>query len=166
VRLDLRGTLGGSIAHADPSADYPAAVLALAAEIKTHKRVISGDAFFKGMFETALEPGEIIVSVTFKKPERAGYAKLANPASKYALVGVMVAKHGAEVRVGVTGASPVPHRFAPFEMALSQRLAPEALDGVAVPEGDLLDERDARPPYRAHLVRVMAKRAVSAALKS
>jgi carbon-monoxide dehydrogenase medium subunit len=161
-----RGTLGGSIAHADPAADYPAAVLALAAEIKTNKRSIPADGYFKGLFETALEPGEIVVHVAFKKPERAGYAKLANPASKYAVVGVMVAKHGAEVRVGVTGAAPTAYRFAPFEKALAARFVPEALDGIPVPEDDLLDERDARPPYRAHLVTVMAKRAVAAALES
>jgi aerobic carbon-monoxide dehydrogenase medium subunit len=160
-----RGTLGGSVAHADPSADYPAAILGLAASIKTNKRTLAADGFFKGMFETQLDAGEIVVEVKFKKPEKAGYMKIANAASKYALVGVMVAKYGAEVRVGITGARPVAFRFDAYEKALAARFAPEALDGIAFPEDDLIDERDARPAYRAHLVGVMTKRAVAAALK-
>ena len=159
-----RGTIGGSVAHADPAADYPSAVVALKATIKTDRRTIAADDFFKGMFETALAPDEIILSVSFKKPEKAGYAKFANPSSKYALAGVFVAKHGAEVRVAVTGASTVVFRLPEFEAALAKNFSADAIKGLKVPQDDLINERDAGPEYRANLVAVMARRAVEAAL--
>ena len=154
-----RGTMGGSVAHADPAADYPAALIALKATIKTDRRTIPADDFFKGMFETALEEDEIILSVSFKKPEKGGYAKFPNPASKYALAGVFVAKHGAEVRVAVTGASTTVFRLPDFEAALAKSFLPASLDGLKCPEGDLVAEREAATDYKAHLVSVMAKRA-------
>lgn len=159
-----RGTIGGSIAHADPSADYPAAIVALGATIKTDRRTISADQFFTGLFETALAPDELVVSVTFPVPERSAYAKFASHASKYALCGVMVAKSAGGVRVAVTGAGPSVFRVASMEAALAARFAPEALDGIKVPSDDLLSDAQTSAEYRAHLVTVMAKRAVAAAL--
>lgn len=160
-----RGTIGGSLAHADPAADYPAAVVALRAKVKTDRRTIDADQFFTGMFATALAPDEVVVEVRFEKPERAAYAKFANPASKYAVVGVFVAKHANEVRVAVTGAGPSVFRVGAMEKALAAKFAPESVAGITVPESGLNDERDAGPAYRAHLVTVMAKRAVAYALK-
>lgn len=159
-----RGTMGGSVAHADPAADYPAALVALKATIKTDRRTIAADDFFKGMFETALEEDEIILSVSFKKPEKAGYAKFPNPASKYALAGVFVAKFGNEVRVSVTGASTNVFRLPDFEKALSAKFEVSALDGLTVPENDLVGEREAATDYKAHIVAVMAKRALEDAI--
>lgn len=159
-----RGTLGGSVAHADPAADYPAAILALDATIKTDRRTIAADAFFKAMFETALEPDELIVEVRFKKPEKAGYSKFANPASRYALAGVYVAKHAAGARVAVTGAAASVFRVASMETALSASFDPKAIAGIAIPTDDLTSERDADAEYKAHLVSVMAKRAIAHAL--
>jgi carbon-monoxide dehydrogenase medium subunit len=159
-----RGTLGGSIAHADPAADYPAALVALRAKVKTDRRTLDVDAFFQGMFTTALEPTEIVVDVRFEKPERAAYAKFANAASKYAVVGVFVAKHGSEVRVAVTGAGPTVFRVSAMEKALAAKFAVEAIADVRVSSEGLNDERDAGPAYRAHLVGVMARRAVERAL--
>lgn len=159
-----RGTLGGSIAHADPAADYPAAVLALKGQIKTDKRVISCDDYFTGMFETALEEGEIITAVHFAKPEKAWYAKFENPASKYAIVGVMVAKYADGVRVTVTGAGPMVFRVPEMEAALTANFSADALNGIKVSSDELNDEHGASPEYRAHLVTVMAKRAVDAAV--
>jgi carbon-monoxide dehydrogenase medium subunit len=158
-----RGTMGGSVAHADPAADYPAALIALQATIKTDRRTIAADDFFKGMFETALAEDEIILSVSFKKPEKSAYAKFANPASKYALAGVFVAKHGADVRVAVTGASTVVFRLPTFEAALAKSFTAGALDGLTVKEDDLVREREADTEYKAHLVHLMAKRAVTEA---
>jgi carbon-monoxide dehydrogenase medium subunit len=159
-----RGTIGGSVAHADPAADYPAALLALGATIKTDRRTIAADDFFTGLFETALEPDELVVAVHFPIPERAAYAKFASHASKYALAGVMVARTAAGVRVAVTGAGPKAFRVEAMEKALAARFAPEALDGISVPADDLLSDGEAAADYRAHLVTVMAKRAVAAAL--
>jgi len=159
-----RGTIGGSIANNDPSADYPAACLALNATIVTNKRRIAADDFFQGIFTTALEEGEIITSVAFQVPSQAAYAKFRNPASRYALVGVFVAKHGNEVRVAVTGAgSNGVFRVPEMEQALSQRFAAEALDGIAVPADGMNSDIHADAAYRAHLVGVMARRAVQAA---
>jgi carbon-monoxide dehydrogenase medium subunit len=157
-----RGTLGGSIAHADPAADYPAAVLGLGATIKTNEREIAADDYFKGMFETALKSSELITSVSFRVPDEAAYVKFANPASKYAIVGVMVAKKGGDVRVAVTGARTHAFRASALEKALSGKFSPEALDGVKVPSNDFLSDSSASAEYRAHLVTVMAKRAVAA----
>jgi aerobic carbon-monoxide dehydrogenase medium subunit len=152
------GTLGGSIANADPSADYPSAVVALKATLTTDRRTIAGDDFFTGMFETALEPGEIVTSVRFATPEKAAYAKFRNPASRYAIVGVFVAKFGAEVRVAVTG-----FRVPAFEAALAANFKAEALNGLSVSTDGLNADLHASADYRAHLVAVMAKRAVEAA---
>jgi carbon-monoxide dehydrogenase medium subunit len=158
-----RGTLGGSIANSDPSADYPAAVLALEAMIKTDKREIPADRFFTGMFETALAGDEILTSVAFRRPKRAAYAKFPNPASRYAVVGVMVAEHAKGVRVAVTGAGPCAFRAPQLERALSDNFSVAALDGLHIDAGDLNSDMHATAEYRAHLVMEMARRAVAAA---
>jgi carbon-monoxide dehydrogenase medium subunit len=159
------GTIGGSIANNDPAADYPAAVLGLGASVATNKRKIEGDKFFKGLYETALEPGELIVSVSFPAPKRAAYVKFKNPASRFALVGVFVAETASGVRVAVTGAGPCVFRQAEMEKALAAKFAPEAVAGIKVKADGLNNDLHASPEYRAHLVTVMAKRAVEAALK-
>ncbi|KAA1058990.1 FAD binding domain-containing protein [Azospirillum argentinense] len=156
------GTLGGSICNADPSADYPAAVVALKATVRTDRREIAGDDFFTGMFETALEPGEIVTAVHFQKPDKAAYAKFRNPASRYAIVGVFVAVFGSEVRVAVTGAGPSVFRADDMEAALAQDFRADALNGASVPAAGLNADIHASADYRAHLVRVMARRAVEA----
>jgi carbon-monoxide dehydrogenase medium subunit len=159
------GTIGGSLANSDPAADYPAAVLALNATIITSKRKIEADKYFKGLFETALEPGELITAVTFPAPKRAGYMKFKNPASRFALVGVFVADFGNAVRVGVTGAGPCAFRQADMEKALTAKFAPESLANIKVKADGLNNDLHASPDYRAHLVGVMARRAVEAALR-
>lgn len=156
------GTMGGSICNADPSADYPSAVLALKATLKTDRRDIAGDDFFTGMFETALLPGEILTSVHFTRPDKAAYMKFRNPASRYAIVGVFVATFGAEVRVAVTGAGPSVFRSTDMEAALTADFRAEALNGVSVAADGLNADLHASADYRAHLVTVMAKRAVEA----
>ena len=154
------GTIGGSVANSDPAADYPAAVVALGATVHTHKRAIAGDDFFKDLFETALEPGEIITSIEFPIPDRAAYRKFPNPASRYAVVGVMVADFGGKVRVGVTGAGPCAFRAQTIEDVLNVNLSPSALDDVEVPDAGFNNDLHASQTYRAHLVKVMATRAV------
>jgi len=156
------GTLGGSIANADPAADYPAAVLGLKATVKTDRREIPGDGFFTGLFETALDAGELITGVRFQVPDKAAYAKFRNPASRYAMVGVFVARFGAEVRVAVTGAGPSVFRATDLEAALANDFRADALNGVTVSPNGLNGDIHASPDYRAHLVTVMAKRAVEA----
>lgn len=158
-----RGTLGGSISNADPAADYPAGVVGLGATVVTNNRKIAADEFFKGLFETALEPGEIVTSVSFPVPEKAGYAKFPNPASRYAVVGVFVARTGGGVRVAVTGAGPSVFRAKEMEAALAKDFSPKALDGIKVAAKGLNSDIHASAEYRAHLVGVMAKRAVQAA---
>ena len=158
-----RGTIGGSIANNDPAADYPAAIVGLNATVKTNKREIGADDFFTGMFETALAEDEIIVSVSFPKPAKAGYMKFPNPASRYAIVGVMVAQTGGGVRVAVTGAGPCVYRLPDFEQALASNFSPAALDGLSVSPDGLNSDIHASAEYRAHLVGVMARRAVAAA---
>jgi carbon-monoxide dehydrogenase medium subunit len=158
------GTLGGSIANADPAADYPAAVVGLNASVSTDKRKIAADDFFTGMFETALQPGEIITSVSFPVAKRAAYMKFKNPASRYAMVGVLVADTGGGVRVAVTGAGPSVFRVAEMERALSGKFAPDALNGIKVSASGLNSDLHASAEYRAHLITVMAKRAVEQAL--
>ncbi len=158
------GTLGGSLANNDPAADYPAAVLALNATIRTNRRSIHADAFFTGMFSTALEDGEIITEVSFPVPERAGYAKFPNPASRYAMAGVFVAKTAAGMRVAVTGAGACVFRAPAMEAVLGKRFSPDALAGIAIDPGELNSDIHGSAEYRANLVSVMAKRAVSAAL--
>jgi carbon-monoxide dehydrogenase medium subunit len=157
-----RGTLGGSLAHDDPAADYPAAVLALGATVQTDRRTIAADAFFKGLYQTALQPDEIIVAVRFPLPEKAAYAKFPHPASRFALVGVMVARGPAGVRVAVTGAGAGVFRVTAMEKALAGSFAAAALAGVAVPAAGLGDDGFASAEYRAHLVGVLAQRAVAA----
>jgi len=157
------GTLGGSVANNDPAADYPAALLALGASVITDKRKIAADDFFKGLFETALQPGEIITAVSFPIQKRAAYMKFRNPASRYALVGVFVADFGNGVRVAVTGAGPGVFRVPEMEKALAAKFSPEAIANIKVPEGNLNSDLHAAADYRAHLIGVMAKRAVEAA---
>jgi aerobic carbon-monoxide dehydrogenase medium subunit len=158
------GTIGGSIANNDPSADYPAAALALGATIVTNKRRIGAQDFFKGLFETALETGELITQVSFPIPQKAGYMKFRNPASRYALVGVFVAKTAGDVRVAVTGAGQNGvFRATGFETALNANFSPAALDGVSVSADGLNSDLHADADYRAHLIGVMAKRAVAIA---
>lgn len=160
-----RGTIGGSVANADPAADYPAAIVGLHAVIETNSRKIPGDEFFTGLFETALKPGEIITAVRFKIPERAHYMKFRHPASGYAVVGVMVAQNGGKVRVAVTGAGPSVFRVAAMEEALAKSFAPAAVAGIKVPAGDLLGDIHCSAEYRAHLVTVYARRCVEALAK-
>jgi carbon-monoxide dehydrogenase medium subunit len=158
-----RGTIGGSIANNDPAADYPAACLALGATIKTNSREISADDFFKGMFETALKPGELIVSVSFPVAEKAAYMKFGQPASRYALVGVFVAKGPAGARVAVTGAAASVFRWKEAEAALAKSWSAAAIEGLKVAPGGLNGDIHGSPEYRAHLIGVMAKRAIAAA---
>ncbi|MHA3976269.1 FAD binding domain-containing protein [Halovulum sp. GXIMD14794] len=158
-----RGTIGGSLANNDPSACYPAGVLASGATIVTNNREIAADDFFDGMFTTALDEGEIITEVRFPIPEKANYQKFEQPASRFALVGVMVAKHGDGVRVAVTGASEDGvFRWSEAEEALSSNYAPEAVDGLSVPADGMIGDLHGTPEYRAHLVKVLTKRAVAA----
>ena len=158
-----RGTLGGSIANSDPSADYPAALLGLGATITTVARDIAADDFFTDLFETALEEGEIITRVSFPVPERAAYMKFPNPASRYAIVGVFVAKTARGARVAVTGAGACVFRSPEMEAALDGDFSAAALEGIAVAADDLNSDLHASAEYRAHLVTVMARRAVTAA---
>ena len=159
-----RGTIGGSIANNDPNADYPAAVLGLGATIVTNKRRIASDDFFKGLFETALEADEIIVRVQFPKVNKAGYVKFPNPASRFALVGVFVSKRGSEIRVAVTGAgSSGVFRVTSFEEALKKRFGAKSLDGMTIPADGMSGDIHGSAEYRAHLVGVLARRAVAAA---
>jgi len=157
-----KGTIGGSIANHDPAADYPAAVIALGATVKTSRREIPGEEFFTDMFETALEEDEIITAVTFPVAEMAAYMKFENPASRYAIVGVFVAKTGGEVRVGVTGATACAHRGLRLEAALGGQLDASGIDAVELPVENMNSDIHASAEYRAHLVKVMTKRAVEA----
>lgn len=159
-----RGTIGGSTANADPAADYPAGIVGLGATIETNQRKIAADDFFTGLFETALEPGELIVAVHFPVPDKAGYIKFAHLASGYATCGVMVSKTGNAVRVGVTGAGPSAFRVPEMEAALAKSFTPDAIAHIKYPADDLLSDMHAGAEYRAHLVTVMAKRAVAAAI--
>ena len=158
-----QGTLGGSIANNDPAADYPAALVGLGATVRTNHREIAADDFFTGMFETPLEPAEVICEVAFPVPDRAGYAKFHNPASRYAIVGVFVSQGEDGTRVAVTGAGPSVFRIAAMEQALASSFGAAALEGIAVAADDLNTDIHASAEYRAHLVGVMAKRAVAAA---
>jgi carbon-monoxide dehydrogenase medium subunit len=159
------GTLGGSLANNDPAADYPAAVLALNATIATTKRSIAADDFFQGMFTTALEDDEIITQVSFPIPDKAAYAKFKNPASRYAIAGVFVSKSKSDVRVAVTGAGSSVFRVPEMEAALTRNFTPDAIANIAVAADDLNSDIHASAEYRAHLVTVMAKRAVKAAME-
>jgi carbon-monoxide dehydrogenase medium subunit len=160
-----RGTIGGSIANNDPAADFPAALVALGATVKTNKRSIAADDFFKGLFTTALEDGELITQVAFPIPAKAGYAKMRHPASRFALTGVFVARTKAgDVRVAATGASQSGViRVGPIEAALKANWSAGAIDSVQIPAAGLLSDIHGSAEYRANLVKVMAQRAVTAA---
>ncbi|MCC6889152.1 MAG: xanthine dehydrogenase family protein subunit M [Hyphomicrobiales bacterium] len=159
-----RGTIGGSIANNDPNADYPAACLGLGATVVTNKRRIAADDFFKGLFETALEPDEIIVRVQFPKVNKSAYVKFPNPASRFALVGVFVSKRGSEIRVAVTGAGANGvFRVTAFEEALKKRFGAKSLEGMTIPPDGMASDIHGSAEYRAHLVGVLARRAVAAA---
>ena len=160
-----RGTIGGSIANNDPNADYPAACLGLGATIITNKRRIKADDFFTGMFSTVLEPTEIITKVSFPIPKKAAYQKFRNQASRFALVGVFVAKRGGENRVAVTGAGANGvFRVKSFEEALKKRFSPKSLEGMSIPADGMNSDIHGSPEYRAHLVGVLARRAVAEAI--
>jgi carbon-monoxide dehydrogenase medium subunit len=159
-----RGTIGGSIANNDPNADYPAACLGLGATIVTNKRRIAADDFFTGMFTTALEDNEIIVKVMFPIAKKAGYEKFKHPASGFALVGVFASKRGSDIRVAVTGAGANGvFRVKSFEEALKKRFSPKSLEGMTIPATGMNNDIHAGPDYRAHLVGVLARRAVAKA---
>ncbi len=157
-----RGTIGGSIANADPAACYPSAVVALDAVVETTKRKIPADEFFTGLFSTALYAGEIVTGVRFKAPDKAKYMKLRHPASGFAVVGVFVAKFGSNVRVAVTGAGPSVFRVPAMEKALSANFSAKALDGITIPDADLMTDIHFSAEYRANAVAVMARRGVAA----
>jgi carbon-monoxide dehydrogenase medium subunit len=160
-----RGTIGGSVANNDPNADYPAACLGLGATIITNKRRIKADDFFTGMFSTVLEPTEIITKVSFPIPKKAAYQKFRNQASRFALVGVFVAKRGSEIRVAVTGAgSNGVFRVTAFEEALKKRFSPKSLEGMTIPADGMNSDIHGSAEYRAHLVGVLARRAVAEAI--
>ncbi|MEM7568373.1 MAG: xanthine dehydrogenase family protein subunit M [Pseudomonadota bacterium] len=159
-----RGTMGGSVANSDPAACYPSAVLGLGATVHTTQRDIAGDDFFAGMFETALEEGELITAITFPRPEMAAYIKFPNPASRYAMVGVFASKGPQGIRVGVTGAAPSAFRFTAAEDALASNFSPDALAGVTIDSGELNSDMHASAEYRASLVVTMTKRAIAACL--
>jgi carbon-monoxide dehydrogenase medium subunit len=159
-----KGTIGGSVANNDPAADYPAACLGLGATIHTGSRKVGADDFFTGMFATALQDGELVSAIEFPVPKKCGYAKFPNPASLYAMVGVFVAQMAdGSARVAVTGAGPGVFRVAEMEAALSRNFSASALNGVAVAAKGLNSDLHASSEYRAHLITVMAKRAVEAA---
>ena len=158
------GTIGGSIANSDPAADWPAALVACNATVVTSKRQVPAEQFFKGMFETALAADEIVTAISFPQPKQAAYAKFANPASRFALVGVFVAKFAdGSVRVAVTGAGPKVFRASTVEAALAKSFTPEAAKGAKVDAKGLNNDLHGSPEYRAHLIPVMAARAVAAA---
>lgn len=158
------GTIGGSVANSDPAADYPAAVLGLGASVITNTRRIDADSFFTGLFSTALNAEEIITAVSFPVPDQAGYVKFKQPASHFALVGVFVARFGKDVRVAVTGAGLNVFRVAKLEQELARRFAPESCDAVRVPADGLNTDLHASADYRAHLIPILARRAVQQAM--
>jgi aerobic carbon-monoxide dehydrogenase medium subunit len=161
-----RGTIGGSLANNDPNADYPAACLGLGATIVTNDRRIEADDFFKGLFETALQPNEIVTKVIFPLVKKSAYEKFRNPASRFALVGVFVSKRSSEIRVAVTGAGEQGvFRVPSFEEALKTRFSPKSLEGLTIPATDLNSDIHGSAEYRAHLVGVLARRAVAKAVE-
>jgi carbon-monoxide dehydrogenase medium subunit len=163
VQVRNRGTIGGSVSNNDPAADYPAAVLGLGATVHTSKRKIAADDFFLGMFTTALEADEILVAISFPIPEKAGYAKMKNPASRYVMAGAFVSKGPMDVRVAINGAAACVFRQAEMEAALSANWSPDAVAGIKQDPDGLNSDIHGSAEYRAHLVTVMAKRAVAAA---
>lgn len=163
-QVRARGTIGGSVANNDPAADYPAALLALGATVHTTARAIPADDFFQGLFATALEDGELITAVSFPIPKKAAYVKFVQPASLFALIGVFVAQTDGGARVAVTGGGNGVFRHAGMEAALTASFAPDALAGVATDEAEMSGDLHGSAAYRAHLVGVMAQRAVARAL--
>jgi carbon-monoxide dehydrogenase medium subunit len=161
-----RGTIGGSIANNDPSADYPAALLGLGASIATAKRQIPADKFFAGMFDTALESGEIITQVSFPIPSMAVYEKFRSPASRYALVGVFVARTLTGVRVAVTGAAPCVFRATALEVLLSEKFSADALSGFRFPAEGLNSDMHGDAQFRANLISVLTRRAVASLVEA
>ena len=155
------GTMGGSVANNDPAADYPAAVLGLNASVITDRRTIAADDYFQGMFTTALEPGELIVKLSFPVPRRAAYEKFAHPASGYAMTGVFVADTAQGVRVAVTGAGPGVFRWRQAEEALAGKIAVDAVAGLRMPADDMNQDIHGSREYRANLVNVLTRRAVA-----
>ena len=156
-----RGTIGGSIANNDPAADYPSACLALNATIHTSDRKIDADKFFKGMFETALKKGELIKAVEFQVPNKSCYVKFPNPASRYAIVGIYIAKYKKEINVAVTGVESVVFRCKKIESALKSNFSSSALDSVKINSSGFNSDIHASADYRAHLIKVLAKKAVA-----
>ncbi|MDE2385636.1 MAG: xanthine dehydrogenase family protein subunit M [Alphaproteobacteria bacterium] len=164
VHVRHRGTIGGSIANNDPAADYPSACMGLGATIETNKRKIEADKFFTGMFETALKKDEVITAVHFPIPKKASHQKFPNPASRYAMVGVFLSQNAkGQVRVGVTGAAPCVFRAKDIEAALAKEFSAKAAAGTKVAAKGLLSDMHASADYRAHLISVLAGRAVAAA---
>jgi len=159
-----RGTMGGSVANSDPAADYPAAVVALDSTVVTTEREIAGHEFFQDLFTTALNEGELVTAITYSAPKRAAYQKFPNPASRYAVVGVLVAEYADGVRVGVTGAGPCAFRHSAMEAALSASLTADALSDVTTDHSSFNSDLHASAEYRGHLVGVMAQRAVASLL--
>lgn len=159
-----RGTAGGSLANSDPAADYPAAALGLGAVLRTTHRSIPADSFFKGLFETALEPAEVLIAIDFPVPERSAYVKLPQPASRFALVGVFLARTGGAVRVAVTGAGPCVFRVNAIEQALEKAFTPDSLAGIRVADAGLNSDIHGSAEYRAHLIPVLTRQAVAQAL--
>jgi aerobic carbon-monoxide dehydrogenase medium subunit len=162
AQVRSRGTIGGSIANADPAADYPAGLVALGATVRTNVRDIAAEDFFTGFFETALEPGELVASVFFPAPQRGAYAKFRNPASGYAVVGAFVAAGPDGPRVAITGAAGSVFRWTEAETALAGSFSPDALAGLSVSPDEMNDDLHASAAYRAHLVQVMTRKAVAA----
>jgi aerobic carbon-monoxide dehydrogenase medium subunit len=159
-----KGTIGGSVANNDPAADYPAAVLGLNATVKTNRRSIGSDVFFTGMFSTALQDGEIVTEISFPIPEKAAYQKFPNPASRYAMAGAFVAKlKDGSIRVAITGAGPCVFRSTEMEAALKKSFTPEAIAAIVTKPDGLNSDIHGSAEYRAHLVGVMARRAVAEA---
>jgi carbon-monoxide dehydrogenase medium subunit len=157
------GTIGGSLANSDPAACWPAAVLGLGATIQTDRRTIPADGFFEGLYETALAPGEIVAAVSFPIPAKAAYEKFRQPASRFAMVGVFVSQGASGVRVAVTGAGPCVFRVAALEAALAAKWVPASCQGVSVEARGLSNDLHASAEYRAHLIPVLAGRAVARA---
>ena len=162
VQVRNRGTIGGSICFNDPAADYPAGLVGLGATVLTNERSITADEFFVGLYETALKEGEIVTAVNFPVPEKAGWSKFANLASRFAIVAVMVSASGGNVRVAVTGAKECVFRVEEMETALAGSFSPDAITGVNISPDSINDDHHADAEYRAHLIGIMAKRAVEA----